>query len=89
MTKYRKKPVVVEARNIETYDQHFLEWAGANVRYIDPEDREDDAEFEVWDKLHSTWIAVYPGQWIIEGVKGEFYPCDAQVFADTYEAVIE
>ena len=26
-----------------------------------------------------------PGWWIIRGVQGEFYPCDPDVFAQTYE----
>ena len=30
---------------------------------------------------------VCPGDWIIRGVAGEFYPCKASIFADTYEAV--
>jgi len=28
-----------------------------------------------------------PGDWIIKGVKGEFYPCKPDIFAETYEAV--
>jgi hypothetical protein len=39
----------------------------------------------VWDKLHSTWVGVKDWQWVIEGVQGEFYPCDPDVFAVTYE----
>lgn len=30
---------------------------------------------------------VCPGDWIIKGVKGEFYPCKPEIFAATYEAV--
>jgi hypothetical protein len=30
---------------------------------------------------------VCPGDWIIKGVKGEFYPCKPDVFALTYDAV--
>ena len=26
-----------------------------------------------------------PGYWIIRGVQGEFYPCDPDIFAATYE----
>jgi hypothetical protein len=26
-----------------------------------------------------------PGWWIIRGVQGEFYPCDPDIFAGTYE----
>jgi hypothetical protein len=29
---------------------------------------------------------VSPGDWIIKGVKGEFYPCKPDVFAATYES---
>lgn len=28
-----------------------------------------------------------PGDWIIRGVNGEFYPCKPEIFAKTYEAV--
>lgn len=28
-----------------------------------------------------------PGDWIIRGVQGEFYPCKPGIFAETYEAV--
>ena len=27
-----------------------------------------------------------PGDWIIQGVKGELYPCKPEIFAETYEA---
>ena len=26
-----------------------------------------------------------PGDWIIKGVKGEFYPCKPDIFAATYD----
>ncbi len=29
------------------------------------------------------------GDWIIKGVKGEFYPCKPDIFDATYEAVEE
>ena len=29
------------------------------------------------------------GDWIIKGVKGEFYPCKPDIFAATYDAVNE
>jgi hypothetical protein len=27
------------------------------------------------------------GDWIIKGIKGEFYPCKPDIFAATYESV--
>lgn len=41
----------------------------------------------VYDKLHTTWISVYPGQWIVLGAKGEFYPCDDETFHWEYEEI--
>lgn len=32
---------------------------------------------------------VCPGDWIIKGVKGEFYPCKPDIFEATYEPVNE
>lgn len=29
-----------------------------------------------------------PGDWIIKGIKGEFYPCKPEIFELTYEEVI-
>lgn len=41
--------------------------------------------WHVYDRLHSGWILFEPGDWIIKGIKGEFYPCKADVFEATYE----
>jgi len=38
------------------------------------------------DTLEGTMVA-NPGDWIIRGVQGEFYPCKPDIFAATYEAV--
>lgn len=29
------------------------------------------------------------GYWVIKGIKGEYYPCDPDVFKKTYEPVID
>lgn len=33
--------------------------------------------------------AALPGDWIIKGVQGEFYPCKPDIFESTYERVDE
>lgn len=89
--RWRKKPVTVEA----------VRWTGVNLEEIyeftgrdsfdklDEQDRancdDPEATATVFDKLHSTWILVYDGQWIIKGIKGEFCPCAEDVFRETYE----
>lgn len=44
----------------------------------------DDLAIEI-DTLEGTMRA-HPGDWIIKGVKGEFYPCKPDIFEATYEA---
>jgi len=34
-------------------------------------------------------MLAWSGDWIIRGVKGEFYPCKPDIFAATYEPVEE
>jgi hypothetical protein len=81
---YRKKPVVIEAMQFtnETKDQVF-NWVTCNC-YADftptgdPALRIQTLEGEMTANL---------GDWVIKGVKGEFYPCKADIFEATYEAV--
>lgn len=85
--RYRKRPVVIDA----------IKWTGDNAAAIEsfaghsfnvfdePRPEDPDATAEVLDSLHSTWVLVYTGDWIVRGVRGEFYPCRGSVFAETYE----
>ena len=88
--RFRKKPVEIEA----------VQWNGDNFRAVhdftgeqfytlgpDERDEDPDATAQVFDELHSTWVLVYDGDWIIKGIKGEFYPCRDEVFQETYEEV--
>lgn len=42
----------------------------------------------VIETLEGT-MAANPGDWIIKGVKGEFYPCKSSIFKATYEPMDE
>lgn len=90
--RYRKRPIPVSAVQWtgENLDE-MTQLAGFNFSTIDPEDREDDPEMtgQVLDSLHSTWIPMRTGDWVIRGIKGEFYPCNAEVFAQSYEPMPE
>lgn len=83
--KFRKKPVVIEA----------VQWGGNNVQelaiFLDgtPTTREygivagQPINIFTLEGNHRANIR----DWIIKGVKGEFYPCKPDIFEQTYEPV--
>lgn len=84
--KYRKKPVVIEAIQLtaktvpECYE--FLNAKGNFPECgmgIDPA----DGQFKI-TTLEGVHVA-NDGDWIIKGVKGEFYPCKNDIFEETYQ----
>ncbi|MFQ5921191.1 MAG: hypothetical protein ACE5JV_04150 [Nitrososphaerales archaeon] len=80
MPRFRKKPVEIEAVQF-TGENHFEIEAfmeAASHRRVD--------EKVAIDTLEGTMVAL-PGDWIIKGVKGEFYPCKSDIFEATYEPV--
>ena len=82
MEKYRKKPVVIEA----------VQWTGKNITEV--------LDFMDWrNAAHDTVSGLTirtlegnhhasPGDFIIKGVNGEFYPCKPDIFEKTYEKVV-
>lgn len=87
MAKYRKKPVVIEAWKITSPNdgttQMHPSWLVAAVvgKSIVPL---DDGGVDIIT-LEGTMRGDV-GDWIIQGVKGELYPCKPDIFAATYEA---
>ena len=88
--KYRKKPVVIEAMQItEKTEFSVTQWAGRKVYaspVLEPTERNPKGVYWQIDTLEGTMTAI-PGDWIIKGVNGEFYPCKPDIFEKTYEAV--
>jgi hypothetical protein len=83
--KFRKKPVVIEAmqwcgedRSGEIYN--FMKGTNRGICFDEPFLRIKTLEGE---------MTADKGDWIIKGVKGEFYPCKPDIFEATYEPVIE
>ena len=79
MAKYRKKPVEIEA----------IQWTGDNLKEIlefsDKAYIERDNYTLKIETLEGTHIA-NKGDYIIKGIKGEFYPCKPDIFEMTYES---
>jgi NTP pyrophosphatase (non-canonical NTP hydrolase) len=89
ITKYRKRPVVIDAiqwQGTAAAAVPIINWiltGAGSARY---HDEEDDLPGIAIDTLEGT-VTASPGDWIIRGVRGEFYPCKPDIFAATYEPV--
>ena len=87
MPMFRKKPVVIEAIQYVFDGEDVLpdqaqdaiaDFMEQNIAVVG-----DEIIIPTLEGDHHA----KPGDWIIKGVKGEFYPCKPDIFAATYEAV--
>lgn len=91
MTKYRKKPVVIEAITFEELVEHGKA-VGGNVvngmpwsfNYAGHHVTHENDNCYLIPTLEGT-MRMERGDMLITGVKGEIYPCKADIFASTYE----
>ena len=77
---YRKKPVVIEA----------LLYTGHNSYDVNEFTRGEASNYtESQCTIHTLEgdMIASVGDYIIKGVKGEFYPCKPDIFFQTYEEV--
>jgi hypothetical protein len=89
MTKYRKKPAVIEAMQYTGFiesKERCTEWIGKDCQ--GGNQYQDKSEKFVIHTLEGD-MTVQPNDFIIKGVKGEFYPCKPDIFEATYELVKE
>ncbi|MNO79043.1 hypothetical protein D3C76_702020 [compost metagenome] len=101
MSKFRKKPVVIEATQWHQHGDHYaVEVYGFNRSGASPLGLticarcNGDMHMKMGRNVMHThgWVdtlegghIVCPGDWIITGVAGEHYPCKPDIFAATYE----
>ena len=89
MPMFRKKPVVIEARQY-TGNNHMdlIAWIGNDE---DNRSRYMKLSFELSNQLIIPTLegvhVANVGDWIIKGVAEEFYPCKPEIFSATYEEV--
>jgi hypothetical protein len=83
--KYRKKPLAIEAKQLTagTRDE-IITWVGGECDEPVWDSHEDPKTYLVIKTLEGEMMA-YIGDYIIQGVKGEFYPCKSDIFELTYE----
>lgn len=78
--KYRKKPVVIEAKKITAKNFYDVaDWCKSS-RFAR---EKGELCFDI-DTLEGTMTA-FIGDYIIKGVQGEFYPCKSDIFEATYD----
>ena len=83
MAQFRKRPVVIEA----------VQWTGGNgltIASFMGEPFLDDAHMTDTPIIHTLEgdiLYASIGDWIIKGVKGEFYPIKNNIFMETYDEV--
>lgn len=88
MPKFQKKPVVIEAVQFINTKQGIA----AILRFIPPGivgllPSQDGAVNCLSIKTLEGIMRADPGDWIIRGVKGEFYPVKDEIFKETYDPV--
>jgi len=96
MAKYKKRPVIIEAfqmtkkRRWDNSDwpvwahQAWQKEPSEGSIWIDPEDPK--GEKLICGTLEGVHKIDF-NEWIIQGVKGEIYPCKPDIFEMTYERV--
>ena len=87
MAQYRKKPVVIEAIQLEDLEVYTL----MSIQHLVGLGRDI---FEVKGdgliiKTLEGDMKASIGDFIIKGIQGEFYPCKPDIFEKTYEKVAE
>lgn len=78
---YRKRAVCIKAARLTEENFYAVgDWAGAgNFRGLAAPE-----PYLIIDTLEGR-VKARLGDYVIKGVKGEFYPCRADIFAETYE----
>lgn len=88
--KFRKKPVEILAVRFNGYNGISLnKWSDGAVvpsPVLERTKANPTGEYLQIKTLEGTMTAIV-GDWIIRGVKGEFYPCKPDIFEATYEKV--
>ena len=77
--KFKKKPVIIDAIQYRTIRHEVDAFCPILIWKI-----EDHNEIPYIPTLEGV-MRVNNGDWIIKGIKGEFYPCKPDIFEVTYE----
>ena len=89
--KFKKKPVEIEAiQYTGKNDFEISKWSNDLVYpspVLEPAENNPSGSYLQIKTLEGVMTAIV-GDWIIKGVKGEFYPCKNDIFLMSYDVVI-
>lgn len=85
--KFKKKPVIIEAVQFNNIDDYLkiYNWMKESNYTMADECIYSTPEMHI--QTLEGCMSAKPGDWIIKGVNGEFYPCKPDVFEQTYESL--
>jgi hypothetical protein len=90
MPKFRKKPVVIEAIQLKdspyVFHDYLISIGVDPFSVIDSFGNDDDGIYCNIKTLEGVMRAS-DNDYIIRGIKGEYYPCKPDIFELTYESV--
>jgi hypothetical protein len=90
MKKYVKLPLEIEAVQYTGKNGHEIsQWSGEacyDSPVLEPRDGNPTGEY-IQIKTPEGIMTAIVNDWIIKGVKGEFYPCKPDIFVATYQEV--
>ena len=89
--KYRKKPVVIEAFRfyVDNMPDWFMDAVSNDEVILYNCDHKRYTIDEAYCRIRTLegWHWCNGGDYVIKGIKGELYPCKADIFNQTYEEV--
>jgi hypothetical protein len=87
--KYQKKPVTIEAIQYAEENLPIIkEWLRENLAQLSSEERYRTPEHHWIIRTLEGDMKITKGDFIIKGVKGEFYPCKPDIFYATYDGPV-
>lgn len=84
--KFRKRPIEIEAHRIGIDPWPDAAWQAVTDNRITLHECGQEHGFILIDTLEGQMMGKH-GDWLIQGVQGEYYPCKPDIFEATYEAV--
>ncbi len=78
MARYRKKATECELLQFKGLGDPIPAYVNLRMR---------DSRIEVWNELHTSWIALESGDYLNISTPGDVYPIKARIVDESYEEI--